>query len=331
MGEGDEGNPETTPGTYAARQIGDAGRRPGAVALVAVLAALAVLTVSLAVVFAGAVRLGAPAVSGVTMSAGIDRRDKPSDATRRFSTDTERIYCCARVRAFDDTVLAARWSLGDRPIKTVMRTFSRLAGVTRTFVFPVTADVAFYLVKPAGGWTQGVYEVEVTAGGRRSSKASFTVVGGTKEVSGSTTNAYTDPAGEFTVTYPEGWVESPDTESLVEFVAPLGGSYPPRFAVVGTDLTSASQDDLNGNLDSAAAGPGEQFTAYSLGGASGAKRVYRWTYQADDGSSLSLETMQVLVKGKDGVYGVNCHALASDFDQYLPTFDALVNSFRVKV
>ena len=302
----------------------------------AVITACAVALVALIALFAvsltGVVRVGRPAASSVATARSINASRRPVEKVTRFASSDSRIYCTARVRAFEDTVVEARWRLGRRLVKSFARPFSALTGVSAGRLFTTAADVAFYIETPPGGWGAGNYTVEVRLDGKASGSAAFSVSGGESAEQVPGVSTYTDSGGAFSVSYPAGWIEAdPDSlgDALAGFVSPVKGEYPARFAVLLTDYASAEPDYLNGLLAKEAQPQQETFTAYSLGETRGARRTYGWAMESGD-STLQLKSIQVVMPGVEGVYALNCHSLASEFDENLAAFNAIINSFRVQ-
>lgn len=314
------GQPLTTPEK--------SGRRITLILLSAlVMAGLIVLS---ALSLTGVFRLGRPEASSVATASRIDASKKPVEPTARFDPGDLRIYCTARVRAFEDTIVEARWLKGKQLVRSFARPFSRLTGISAGRLFPSTADVAFFIERPQGGWTPGTYVVQVRLDGRTAGSADFAVTGGQGEEEGPQQNTYREPDGSFTVSYPADWsVADPASlgDALAGFISPGSGDFPARFVVLLTEYESAEPEYLNGML---ALPAGEQgFAAYSLGEARGARRTYNWVF-ATEGGPVELKSTQVVMPGGKGVYALNCHSLASEFDDNAPAFNAIINSFRVQ-
>ncbi len=283
-----------------------------------------VISVLLVLFLTGVIRFGKPRLYGIVTSARIDSRDRPLAPRSTFQQSDTRIYCCAKVKAYEDTVLESRWYAGERQVGGYSCAFGAISGSASGKFLPTNGTVAFYLDRPSSGWSAGRYTVRLYADGKRAAEISFIVT--SRE---STGPAYRDPSGLFTVSVPDGWVKSEDTSGsvLAEFSAP-SGSYPPRFAVVSTDLPSVDPGYLNQQLGSDS-GAGK-FEQYALGGSAGARRDYLWDTQISD-KDVELHSIQVLVTAGNGkVYGLNCHVLKGEYDRYLPTFNAVINSFRLQ-
>lgn len=288
--------------------------------------------VALGVVFlAGVVRFGNVKVSNVTMASKVEvKTGKPIKKTSSFSYRQERVYCCAYARAFEDTVLESRWYQGGKLVGRSGGKFKDLIGASTGKFVTASGNVAFYLDRPAGGWALGAYRVELSIAGKQGPGASFTVAKGGSEKSQGM-QEYADPAGRFSIRYPDGW-EQADTRTLdgalVGFIAPDGADYPPRFAIVMTDFESANIDYLNGVLKAEGKPDSEMFSPYSFGDKQGARRTYTWEYKSGD-KTVQLKSIQAVAQGNKHVYGLNCHCQASQFDANLPVFDSIISSFRV--
>ena len=278
--------------------------------------------------FTGVVRFGTPGVSGVTMASKIDVRRRPVEKKARFSGSEQRIYCCARVRAFEDTVLEARWYLGSSQVGGYSTRYGSLTRSSTGKFITSGGNVAFSLERPPAGWLGGDYQVRVYLDAKRAGNTGFSIK---QRDGGSGLSTYRDPAGVFSVGVPYGWSAADESTldgALAGFLG-QGGDYPPRFVVVSTDYTSVDPAYLNGSLSKdGTAASGEQFQAYSLGESPGARREFEWDYESGE-ETFKLRSVQVLVQAKDGkVYGLNCHSKAEDFKSNLPVFNSIINSFR---
>jgi hypothetical protein len=280
----------------------------------------------------GVLRIGSPRITSISTASRVDGSERPVNGVNRFPQGAARIFCCARVTGFRDTVVEARWYHGGSQVKSYSTRFGALSGGTAGGIFPAGANVAFYLDRPPEGWPAGAYTVTVTLNGKKGARASFTVAAASTGEASIAPGVYNDATGAFSVSYPADWTQADATSSegvMVSFIAHDSGEYPPRFAVVSTDYSSAAPDYLNGLLADSGASKEEMFSAYSLGGTSGARRTYRWTY-GEGQSAVELESIQVVMQGKEGVLALNCHSLAAGFDSALPTFNQIINSFRVR-
>ncbi len=317
---------------------GDAGLGPAppapfgkgrALAITIAAACMALVVVLTVLFFTGVLRFSSPSLSGVKTAAKVDSRYRPVDPTDEFTGRERRVYCCARLKAFEDTVLEVRWYLGSAQVGGYSGTFGAIAKKTTGRSLAARGNVAFYLDRPADGWLGGDYRVTVYVDGRREGEATFTM--GQLE-SGSGLVTYEDPEGAFTIGVPSGWAiadEASTDEALAGFTA-QGSVYPPRFAVVETGYTSVDPAYLNGVLAPEGGAPASQFQVYSLGGTPAARREFEWDHRSGE-RNLKLRTVQVVAQGADGtVLGLNCHSLSSDFEANLPVFNAVINSFGVR-
>ena len=302
------------------------------IAVIVPVIVVAVLVTLGVVLLAGVVRFGSPRISNVTMASKVDAdTGKPTKKTSSFTDRQDPVYCCAYARAFEDTVLESRWYRGARLVGKSGGKFKDLTGASTGKFMTAGGNVVFYLKRPGEGWEPGSYRVELFIAGKQARGVSFTVAkGGTEPSAGML--EYADPAGRFSVRYPEGWRKA-DTATLEGALAGFiseeeSGDYPPRFAVVLTDFQSASIDYLNGVLTAEGKPASEMFSPYSFGDRQGARRTYTWEYKSGD-KSVRLKSVQAVVQGSKHVYGLNCHSEASRFDTNLPVFDSIINSFRV--
>jgi hypothetical protein len=312
------------PGSAAPPSIGK-----GRALAISLSAACMALVVALSVLFfTGVLRIGAVRLSGVKTAAKVDSRYRPVEATDEFSGKERRIYCCCRIKAFEDTVLEVRWYLGGAQVGGYAGTFGAIARKATGRSLPARGDVAFYLDRPSDGWLGGDYRVAIYADGRRKAEETFSI-GQLERGSGLVT--YEDPEGSFSVGVPYSWTAA-DSETVDEALAGFtaqGNGYPPRFVVVETGYESADPNYLNGVLAPGGGTPASQFQAYSLGETAAARRDFEWDYRSGE-STLKLHTVQVVAQGPEGdVLGLNCHSLAADYEANLPVFNAIINSFKL--
>lgn len=308
------------------------GTRGRTAVAVTVAVLLVVVVVALTIVFfTGVVRIGTPGYSNIKLTLEVDRAGRPVGKQTSFTGNESRVYCCARAKAFEDTVLESRWSRGDTNLADFKGTFGRLTGGSTGKFLAAEGNVAFYLDRPSEGWTPGSYTVELLIDGRQAGRESFTMPKPANGQALPTMVTYEDTTRHFSIRYPEGWEEADPSSlsgGLVGFMSPSGGEYPPRFAIAVSDFSSTNIDYLNGILTSAGAPPTELFTAYSLGDRVGARRTFEWDYKEGD-KTHRLKSIQVVVQGRDHVYSLDCHSLASEFDANLPVMNAIINSFRL--
>jgi hypothetical protein len=295
-----------------------------AIAIVIIAVCVAVIVALTVLFFTGVIRFGTPRAYALSTTASVDNRQRPTSKTSSFDGDTKRVYCCARLQAFEDTVLVARWYLGASQIGGFNGRFGAIAHSAAGRFLTRTGNVAFYLERPPSGWLSGDYTVMVYVNGKRAASKVFTI---NVEGQAATSATYTDPQGRFKVDVPNGWAAA-DQQSqqgvLAGFVS-AGGQYPPRFAITETSYDSVDATHLNANV--ANTDQTAQFQPYSLGSSVAARRDYGWDYVSGN-SKLKLHTVQVVVQGKGKIYGIDCHSLASDYNKNLPQFNAIINSFR---
>lgn len=277
----------------------------------------------------GAVRFGTPGVSDFSTASSVSSRGTPRQKRDTFTQTDARIYCCCRVTAYEDTVVEARWFLEGRRLESYALRFWELAGSRTGRFVTSSANAAFRLDRPQEGWTSGNYRVEVLLDGNKGASADFDIASGEGEESD--TRLYRDPGGRFSVRYPLVW-EPADPSSLegalAGFLAPGAGPYEPRFAVVLTDFSSASPEYLNGILVAQGVGQEEFFGSYTARGGTGARRSFTWEKELG-GRKYRLKSIQVVLKGKSNVYSLDCHCLEQEAAERLPTFDSIIESFRV--
>ncbi len=277
--------------------------------------------------FAGVIRLGTPRVSSLTMASKIDSHQRPSVKRSSFDGSEKRIYCCATVRAFEDTVLEARWYRENSQVGGITGKFGALTHSSSGKLLPSRGDIAFYLDKPPSGWIGGSYQVRVYVNGKRGRAVGFSVAARGQE---GTSQAYSDPGGLFSVKVPDGWLDADSSTlqgALAGFTATTG-EYPPRFVVIQTDYTGVDPSYLNGLVNQGGQQSSGQFQPYSFGSNPGARRDFEWDYKSGD-KTLKLHSVQAVVQGANGtVFSVSCHSLASEYDRNLPVFNSIINSFR---
>ena len=280
-----------------------------------------------ALVLAGVVRFGHPSVSSAVTASSVEG-SRPSRLARTFSENAPRIYLCATLRAFSDSVLEARWYSGSALECVTSRKFSEFAGPAPGSFAPSTADAVFYLERPRGGWPPGSHSVTITVDGKQLAKNDFTI--GRPGPGLDVYVPYEDPGGAFSLGVPAGWSKAEQSSTggaVVGFVAPSDPGYPPRFAVSLTDFTSADPAYLDSQLSTSE--QSEKFRPYSLGESRGARREYSWEHN-EGGKSVKLKSIQVVLQGKGKVYSLDCHCASEDYASLSGVLDHIVNSFRVK-
>lgn len=315
--------PYEPPGTGRGRKVA------GIVIALLVAAAFTAVAVLL---LAGVIRFGSAVVNETVTSRSVDPAGRPASKTTTFPPTSERIYCCVQGRFFEDTRLEAAWYFGSKRIAKSGGTCGSLGGASGGRFAATSMWLDFFIERPEGGWSAGRYEVRVLLNGNRVSTERFTVGKEESEPEDEPGNkTYRDPQGAFSFRYPSQWVKA-DPASLdgasVGFASPAGGEPPPSVAVVKTELESASLDYLNGLLEKEGVPKEERFATYSLGDKKGARREFAWEMDLS-GRKVPMKTIQVVVKGKDGVYEMNAHSAAADFEKNSSVLDAIVNSFRV--
>ena len=76
-----------------------------AIAIVIIAVCVAVIVALTVLFFTGVIRFGTPRAYALSTTASVDNRQRPTSKTSRFDGDTKRVYCCARLQAFDYTVM----------------------------------------------------------------------------------------------------------------------------------------------------------------------------------------------------------------------------------
>lgn len=290
--------------------------------IVLIVAVFSVLT------FAGVIRFGTPNASSLTIASKIDGRKRATVRKTKFDGSEQRIYCCSRFRAFEDTVLEARWFREGAQVGGFSGKFGALTRTSTVRFLVLSGDVAFYLTRPPAGWTGGSYRVRVYIDGKRAREVGFSLSSRGRQAG---TTTYKDPGGLFTLELPNGWVEA-NAETLngarAGFIGP-GSGYAPRLVVVPTDFTSVDTSYLNGAVAQEGQQNGGQFQPYSMGNSPGARRDFEWDHMSGN-TKLKLHSVQVVVQGADGkVYGINCHTEATNYDTNLPVFNSIISSFKL--
>jgi hypothetical protein len=313
-----------TAGTPAHHARGD--RR--ALAVTVVVGAVLIAAVLSVLLFSGIVRFGTPKVFSLTMASKIDGRKRPIARKVIFDGSEQRIYCCVRLQAFEDTVLEARWYRQEVQVGGFSGKFGALTGTSTVRFLVLGGNVAFYLTRPPAGWVGGSYRVKIYIDGKQAREAGFSISSQERE-SGTTT--YRDPSGLFSLEIPDTWEDAdPGTlqGALAGFIGP-GDDYEPRVVVVPTDFTSVDPTYLNGALAQNGQQGAGQFQPYSIGNSAGARRDFEWNHTYE-GANLKLHTVQVVFQGADGkVYSVNCHSTSEDYQANLPVFNSIINSLKL--
>jgi hypothetical protein len=315
-----------TAGALAPRAHGN--RRTAAVVVVAaVVLTVAVLSLLL---FSGVIRFGAPRLFSLTMASKIDGQKRAVARKVIFDGSEQRIYCCARLQAFEGTVLEARWYRQEGQVGGFSGNFGALTGTSTVRFLVLRGNVAFYLTRPPTGWVGGSYRVKMYIDGKQVREAGFSISSRAQE-SGTTT--YRDPSGLFSMEIPDTWDKAdPETlqGALVGFIGP-GSGYQPRVVVVPTDFTSVDTAYLNGAVAQKGQQGAGQFQPYSIGNSAGARRDFSWDHTYKN-TPVKLHTVQVVFQGSDGkIYSVDCHSTSEGYQANLPVFNSIINSLKVGV
>ena len=253
---------------------------------------------------------------------------KPASSSNLFSADAASVFCCANVRAFNDTGLEAKWFGEKGQVADFKGTFGQMAGVSGSRFAPTAGRVAFELAQPGGGWARGAYSVRVLLDGKPAGERNFRITEATG--GGVVGTRYNDPGGAFSILVPDGWKPAEKQSlgsALTGFISPLG-PFPPKYAVSRTDFTSVETGYLNDILrQTGTTASSEMFAPYSIGDLVGARRVFEWDFNPN-GQQYRLKTIQVVVQVDNKVYSIDCQSLAIDYTENEPTFNAVINSFR---
>ncbi len=322
----DPGSPPAYPIVPEPAPSGGRGRRAAAIWVPALL--LAAVTAAVVVFLTGVVTFGQPMVSAITLTQKVDKNKKPASSSSLFPADAASVFCCANVRAFNDTSLEAKWFGSNGQVADFKGRFGDMAGVSGARFTPSAGRVAFELAQPGGGWALGSYSVRVLLDGKPAGERNFRIV----EASGGSVagTRYNDPGGAFSILVPDVWKPAEKQSlgsALAGFISPMG-PFPPKYAVSLSDFTSVETGYLNDILrQSGTTSSSEMFAAYSIGDLLGARRVFEWDFNPN-GQQYRLRTIQVVVQVDNKVYSIDCQSLAIDFAQNEPTFNAVINSFR---
>ena len=145
-----------------------------------------------------------------------------------------------------------------------------------------------------------------------------------------------DPQGRFTIGAPPDWVTLPQPMALfgtgvVQFGEPSGRAELDVAVDTATKAVSpelyaatmeiAMQQQMPGYA-------GEQFVPGSTSGQPSVRRVFTFTQRDAAGHDLQARSFQITVLKGSTPYIISGSAPAEQFQQYLPTFDQMVQSFR---
>jgi hypothetical protein len=148
--------------------------------------------------------------------------------------------------------------------------------------------------------------------------------------------AWRDPQGRFSVGAPVEWVTEPQPHALfgtsvVQFRDPSGRA---EFDVAVDGVTRAVSPELYAasmdiSMQKQVPGyAGEQVFPGSTAGLPSVRRVFTFTARDAAGHDLQARSFQVTVLKGSTPYIISGSAPAEQFQQYSPTFDQMVESFR---
>ncbi len=145
-----------------------------------------------------------------------------------------------------------------------------------------------------------------------------------------------DPQGRFTISAPPDWVTLPQPMSLfgtavVQFGDPSGRAE--LDVAVDTATKAVSPELYAATMEIAMQQQvpgyaGEQFVPGSASGQPSVRRVFTFTQRDATGRDLQARSFQVTVLKGSTPYIISGSAPAEQFQQYVPTFDQMVQSFR---
>lgn len=300
-------------------------------AITAVVLIIVLMSAIVVVLITGLIKIGHPKLISVVTSDTVDEKTgKPGEEIESFTGNEERIYCCAKARAFDDTVVRVEWRSGDRLIREQRTTFGEVIGSIPAKCLTSEGYLNFYLERPKGGWLSGTYEVTFQLGDIDSKDVTFTV-GEEGSESSLQTSTYEDPQGLFSIDIPVNWYAAdPDSlgGGLAGFLSDESGDYPPRVEILATNLESVSTEYLNGTLAAQGVSESDFYNPYNIDEQPGAVREFTWTYAEGD-KTYELHSIQYVVQGEQAVYGLNFHCLAADYEKNQQLFTEVAGSFRV--
>ena len=148
--------------------------------------------------------------------------------------------------------------------------------------------------------------------------------------------AWRDPQGRFAISAPPDWVTLPQPLALfgtgvVQFRDPSGRAV---FEVAVDSASKAVSPELYAATMEIAMQQqvpgyaGEQFSPGSTAGQPSVRRVFTFTQRDAAGHDLQGRSFQVTVLKGSTPYIISGSAPAEQFQQYVPTFDQIVQSFR---
>jgi len=148
--------------------------------------------------------------------------------------------------------------------------------------------------------------------------------------------AWRDPQGRFSLSAPTEWVTLPQPQSLfgtgiVQFSDPSGRA---ELNVAVDNVSKAVSPELYAATMEIAMQQqvpgyaGEQFVPGSTSGQPSVRRVFTFTQRDAAGHDRQARSVQVTVLKGSTPYIISGSAPAEQFQQYQPTFDQMVQTFR---
>ena len=148
--------------------------------------------------------------------------------------------------------------------------------------------------------------------------------------------AWRDPQGRFSLSAPSDWVALPQPMALfgtavVQFSDPTGRA---EFNVAVDTASKAVSPELYAATMEIAMQQqmpgyaGEQFVPGSTSGQPSVRRAFTFSQRDAAGHDLQARSFQITVLKGSTPYIISGSAPAEQFQQYLPTFDQMVQSFR---
>jgi len=111
-------------------------------------------------------------ITEITMATGVDADNKPVKPTSKFTTDTARVFCSAKMNdAPPGTKVTGRWAYLS----------GELPGVTGYVIDSASVDIegtkyfVLSLSKPTNGWPRGLYAVTLLVNDKEVASAPFSV------------------------------------------------------------------------------------------------------------------------------------------------------------